>query len=112
MRLPVRDAFNMFTTSGSKVMIFAPGAGKIGDDAVDRPDHQVRVERRCGARAERFADERPDRQAGNTMAAHHVEMDFVGACGDDVGHFLTQPGEVGREDARDSNGFRADTTLP
>ena len=104
----------MFTASGSKVMIFAPGAGKIGDDAVDRPDHQVRVNRHCGARVARFADERPDGQAGNTMPAHHVEVDRVGARGDDVGHFLTrpEPGEVGREDARGSDGFRADTTLP
>ena len=106
----------MFTTSGSKVMIFAPGAGKIGDDAVDRPDHQVRVDRHCGARVARFADERLDGQTGNTMAGHHVEMVFVGVRGDDVGHFLTrpqpQPGNVGRGDARGSDGFRADTTLP
>ena len=41
-----------------------------------------------------------------------VSKRIASASGDGVGHFLNQPGEVGREDARGSDGFRADTTLP
>ncbi len=33
------------------------------------------------------------------MVIHHVEMDDVGAGGDDVFDFLAQAGKIGRQDA-------------
>ncbi len=48
----------------------------------------------------RLADQRADGQVGHIMVVHHVEVDPVGAGGDDVGHFLAQPGEIGGQNAR------------
>jgi hypothetical protein len=38
------------------------------------------------------------------MVVHHVEMDPIGAVGEDSRHFLAQPGEVGGEDAGGDDG--------
>jgi hypothetical protein len=34
------------------------------------------------------------------MVVHHVEVNPVGAGGDDIHYFFAQPGEIGRKDAR------------
>jgi hypothetical protein len=34
------------------------------------------------------------------MVVHHVEVDPVGAGGDDVAHLVAEPREIGGEDAR------------
>jgi hypothetical protein len=33
------------------------------------------------------------------MVVHHVEVDDVGAGGDDIAHFLAKAGEIGGQDA-------------
>jgi hypothetical protein len=33
------------------------------------------------------------------MVVHHVEVNPVGAGGDDIANFLAEPGEVGRQNA-------------
>ena len=86
------------------------GAGlcKVGDDAVDRLDHQVHVDRHLHMRTDRFADERADGEVGDIMVIHHVEMDDVGAGSDDIADFLAEAGKVGRQDAgRDAVGGHA-----
>ena len=76
------------------------GLGEIGNDAINRLDHQMHVNRRRSARANGFANQRPNRQIGHIMVVHHVKVNPVGARGDDVGHLLAQLGEVGRKQAR------------
>lgn len=57
------------------------------------------VDRHLHVRANGFAYERPDREVRNVMVVHYVKMDPIGAGGDDVADFFTEPGEIGREDA-------------
>src|SRR5471032_1179717 len=73
--------------------------GEVGDDAVDRLDHQVDIDRHLHVRADRFAYQRADGQVGNVMVIHHVEVDHVGAVADNVAYFFTQAGEVGGKNA-------------
>jgi hypothetical protein len=70
--------------------------GEIGDDAIDRLDHQVDVDRRIDAVvAERLADERTDRQVRHEMIVHDVEMHDFRAGIEHVSDVLAEPGEVG-----------------
>mgnify|MGYP002139184355 CR=1 FL=1 len=50
--------------------------------------------------AQRLADHRADGQVGHVVVVHHVEVDDVGAGGEDLVDFLTQAGEIGGEDRR------------
>ncbi len=77
-----------------------PGAGEIGDDAIDRFDHEMHVDRVLGERADRLAHERPHRQVRHVMIVHHVEVDHVGARRQNRGHFIAEPREVCGQDAR------------
>src|SRR5690606_18925914 len=40
-----------------------------------------------------------DRQVGNIMVVHDVEVDPVGACVDDIADFLSQAGKIGGKQA-------------
>ena len=51
-----------------------------------------------------------DRQVGNVMVVHHVEMQQVGAGGDDGAHFLAKAREIGGQQRRsDARGHDAGT---
>ena len=73
---------------------------------VDRLDHEVHVDRHRAAvgadrvLANRRADHRPDRQVGHVMVVHHVEVDPVGAAGDDIAHLVAESREIGGKNAR------------
>src|SRR5690606_1226584 len=71
------------------------GGGEIGDQAIDRLDHQVHVDRDGNVAAHRLADHRPDRQVRDVMVVHDVEVNQVGAGGLDRAHLLAEPGEIG-----------------
>jgi hypothetical protein len=79
-------------------------------DRIDRLDHQVDVDRHrlavgpSGVRPDRLADHRPDGQVRHVMVVHHVEVDPVGAGGDDVPHLLAEPREIGRKNAGGDEG--------
>ena len=73
--------------------------GKVGNDAVDRLDHQMHIDGHLHVRTDGFAHQRTDCQIGNIMIVHHIEMDDVGAGGHDIAHFFSQTREVGRKDA-------------
>ncbi len=75
------------------------GLGKIRNDAIDRFDHEVHVDHCPGERADRFADQRPDRQVGNVMIVHHVEVNDVGARGNHRLDFFAELGEIRGQDA-------------
>jgi hypothetical protein len=88
-----------------------PGLGVEGDDigpgggeglqiGVDRRDHQVNVERLGGVRAQGLHHHRADRDVGDEVAVHHVDMDPVGPGGVNRAHFLAQAGKIGGEDRR------------
>ena len=74
------------------------GPGEVRNDAVDRFDHQVNVDRHVNQRTDRRTDHGADRQVGNVMVVHDIEMDHVGACRDDMANFVTQLREIGGED--------------
>jgi hypothetical protein len=70
------------------------GLGRRPGQRIDRLHHQVHVDRhRCRVLAQRLADHRAEGQVGHVMVVHHVEVDPVGAGGDDVAHLLAQAGE-------------------
>jgi hypothetical protein len=56
----------------------------------------MHVERLGGERADRRDDPRAERDVGDEMPVHHVEMDPVGAGLVDGAHLVAEPGEIGR----------------
>src|SRR5690606_15083410 len=90
------DVFGCFRVEGDDV---GAGLGKVWDDAVNRFDHQMHVDRHLYMRSDRFADQWADRQVRNVMVVHHVEVNDVGAGGDDIAYFLAQAGKVGGQNA-------------
>ncbi len=69
---------------------------EIGDDAIDRLDHQVDVDRRLDAIfAKRFADERTDRQIRHEVIVHDIEMHDIRACIQNGLYILAEPRKVG-----------------
>ena len=79
----------------------APAAAKSGNDAIDRLDHEMHVDRRRHAvLAQRFADERADREVRDVVVVHDVEMDEVRAGRNDGVDFFAEPREVGRQNRR------------
>ena len=86
-------------------MMRRAGLGEVRHDAVDRLHHQVHVDRHARMRLDRRADQRADREIRHVVVVHHVEMDQVGAGGDDGAHFFAEPREVGgQERGRDAVG--------
>ena len=86
--------------SGWKLMIAAPAFAKSGTmrstgftiRCTSIGTRRVRLDRR--------ADQRPDRQVGNVMVVHHVEVEEVGAGGDDRAHLLAEAREIGGQQRR------------
>ncbi|MNN56325.1 hypothetical protein D3C81_1712470 [compost metagenome] len=77
------------------------GLDEVADDPIDRLDHQVGVDRRADAvLAQGAADHRADGQVGHVVVVHHVEVDDVGAGGENLVDLLAQAGEIGGEDRR------------
>ena len=75
------------------------GLGEVGDDAIDRLHHQVHVDRRRGVRADGLAHQRTDGEVGDVMVVHDVEVNPVGASGDDVADLLAEAGKIGGQQA-------------
>ena len=72
--------------------------GEIGDDAVNRLDHQVHIDGRgYTVFAQRLAHQRTDGQIRYVVIVHDIEMDNICTGLEDIGHFLTQTGKVGGE---------------
>ena len=93
-------AIDMAARLGMKADDIGARLRKIGDDAIDRAHHEVHIDRHLHVRTDRRADERPDGQVGHVMIVHHVEMDDIGARGDDIANLLAQTREVRRKNAR------------
>jgi len=75
------------------------GIGKVGDDAVDGGDHQMHVNGGGDAViAQGLADHGANRQVGDVVVVHHIEVHDVSAGGQDVVHFLPELGKVSGED--------------
>ena len=74
------------------------GLGEGVEEGVDGRDHQVDVERLRRVRAKRLHHARADRQVGDEMAVHDVDVDPVGAGRVDRADFLAELREVGGED--------------
>ncbi|MNE20922.1 hypothetical protein D3C80_1140650 [compost metagenome] len=79
---------------------------EVADDTVDRADHQVHVDGcRHAVLAQGGADHRADRQVGNVVVVHDIEMHDIGAGGENVVDFFAQASEIRGKDGR-SNGKR------
>jgi hypothetical protein len=77
------------------------GLGEIGNDPIDRPHHQVDIDRRGDAiAAQRLHHRRAKGEIGNVVVVHHIEMHPVGAGRKHRGHVVTETGQVGRENGR------------
>ena len=75
--------------------------GEIGNDAIDRLDHQMHIDIGGDAMiAQSFTHQRADGQVRHIMIIHHIEMNDIRARGDDVIDFFTQTGEIGGQDRR------------
>ena len=85
-----------------------PGGARLRElrhEAVHGIDHQVDVDRRGDAvLAQGLADERPDREVRDVVVVHHVEVDPVGAGREHRVDFVTETGEVGRQDGGGDDG--------
>ena len=64
---------------------------EVRHDTVDRAHHQMHVDRHLHVRADRLAHERADGQVRYVVVIHHVEVNPVGARGDDVADFFAEP---------------------
>ena len=69
--------------------------GKIGNDAIDRFDHEMNVDGYIDMRPDCRANHGPHCQIRDIMIVHHIEMDHVGASLDDVADFVAQLGKIG-----------------
>ena len=77
------------------------GGEKVPDQPIYRFHHQVDIDGRVHPTpAQRFEHQRADAQVRHVMIVHDVEMDQVGARGNHVVDFLTEFGEVRRENGR------------
>ncbi len=82
------------------------GGGEIGDDAVHRLDHEMHIDGGGYAvLAQGVAHRGAQRQVGNIVVVHHIEVHHIRAGGEHLLHFLPQPGEVGGQDRRGDEVF-------
>jgi hypothetical protein len=89
-----------------------PRLGEVGEERIDRGDHQVDVERLGGVRPQRLHHRRPDGQVGDEMAVHDIDVDPVRPRLVDRADLLAEPGEIGRKDGRgDADGLLHARTL-
>ncbi|CAM2149145.1 hypothetical protein PT2222_210013 [Paraburkholderia tropica] len=82
------------------------GLGEVGHDAVDRAHHQMHVDGHVHVRADRLAHQRADGEVRHVMVVHHVEVDPVGAGGDDVADFFAKTREVGGQNTGGNSELR------
>ncbi len=75
-----------------------PGLGESFEVGVGRRDHEMHVEKLVGQRPDGLHDLRPDRQVRDEMPVHDIDVNPIGARGDDRAHFLSKPGEIGGKD--------------
>ena len=73
---------------------------ELRHESIDRGDHEMHVERKRRAGSQGLYDHRADREVGDEMAVHHVDMNPIGAGRGHGAHLLAQPREIGREDRR------------
>ena len=74
------------------------GLGERLEIRVARRDHQVHVEHLLAVRPQRLHHVRPDRNVGDEMAVHHVDMDPVGAGLIDGADLVAELGKIGGKD--------------
>src|SRR5687767_4717003 len=63
-------------------------------------DHQVCVDWQASETGKRFHNRQTDRDVGDEMTVHHVDVQNVGSAAFDGANFLAQTREVGRQNRR------------
>ena len=82
------------------------GIGKSLEIRVGRCDHQMHIEEFVRQRPDGAHDLWPDRDVRDEMPVHDIDMNPVGAGGDNRAHLLAEPREVGRKNGRGDQNLR------
>ena len=89
---------------GMKRDVARPGLRKIRNDAIDRLDHQVHINRRFNAVvAQCLANQRPNRQIWYEMIVHDVEVNDFGPGIEDSLNVIAQSSEIGGKYGRSNH---------
>ena len=76
------------------------GFGKCGNEVVRILNHQVAVQRQLGNLPQRLHHRRPDREVGNEVPIHNIDMDDAGSASAGGDHLLAQPRKISRKNRR------------
>ena len=88
------------------------GFGKVRNNAIDRLDHEMHVNRRGNTvLAQRRAHEGSDRKVRHVVIVHHIKVHDICTRSEHGIDFLAQAREVGRENRR-SNPQRLHVVRP
>src|SRR5471030_219045 len=85
----------MIRTFRMKADHISAGFREIRHDTVDRPHHQMHVDRDIRMRTQCLTDHGADCQVRDVMVVHHVEVDPVRSSGDYITDLFAENGEVG-----------------
>ena len=77
-----------------------PGLGKRAQVPVRLRDHQVNFQGNRSHRPEPADDHGPERDIGDEVPVHDVDVNPVGPGRNDLGHLVGQMAHVGRQDRR------------
>src|SRR5476649_2524827 len=88
----------MIRTFRMKADHISAGFREIRHDTVDRPHHQMHVDRDIRMRTQCLTDHGADCQVRDVMVVHHVEVDPVRSSGDYITDLFAENGEVGGQD--------------
>ena len=83
-----------------------PCFSKSIEEPVDWRDHEMNVERQRRMWTQRFDYHRADRDVGDEMAIHNIDMNPISPRRFDGAHFLTEAREICAQDRRgDADGI-------
>ena len=94
---------SLLDAAGAGATTVGAGAAESLCERIDRLHHQVHIDGhifaigRFGMGLQRLANHGAKREVGHVMVVHHVVMNPVGAGSNDIAHFFTQTGKVGRQ---------------
>src|SRR5258707_4362728 len=76
------------------------GLDKLIEEEVRIRNHQVRLQWQTSHLPQGLDDWSAERNVGHEVSVHHIDMDAVGPGLLGLGHLLTQPGKISRENRR------------
>jgi DNA polymerase-3 subunit alpha len=92
--------FGLGAIKGVGLYDVGAGLSELSDIGVHWRDHQMHVEGLVRPGLDRLQDRRADGEVRHEMPVHHVDMNPVGTRRVDGFDFVSQPGEISRQDRR------------